>query len=199
MGSGDFVDAFLTLDGIKGECLDAEYKGKNVIEIDGFDLAGQTSTPGKQKKWVPRSTGGGIPPPPPMGGRGGGGGGEDDDDDSVPFTFGISKSVDTSSPALYMAYCKYAQRSDKSESIIKTGKLWMRHLGNKGGVEYLTWEFTELHVISFSWKCGNDGIPTEDVDFTFATCRFTYIPQDNTGESKSPISLGWDFKKCLPK
>lgn len=200
--SGDFIDAFLLLDGIKGECLDADHAGEGVIEIDEFSLSGDA--PGHKKKKKPAKTpstfgrpeGGrfGNVPPPPVPDD------DDDDEDSIPFKFDVTKGVDSSSPALYLAYCKFAQRNDKTESVFKTGKLWMRRAGGSTGhIDFLVWEFTNLHITSFEWKCGGDGIPSEEIRFTFATCRVIYTPQELTGQAKTAIPAGWDFIKCVPK
>ncbi len=153
-------DAFLKVDGIDGESQDDKHK--NEIDIDGFGFGeSQSGT---------------------MGGGGGGGAGK-----VLMQDFHFSKSVDKSSPKLFLA-CANGEHIPKAVLTVRKA--------GKEQQEFYKVTFTDVLVSSFSTSGSAHGgaIPSESISFNFAKIEWEYKPQAKDGTLGGAIKAGWDVK-----
>jgi len=163
-------DAFLKLDGIKGESADSKHKG----EIDLMSFSWGLEQSGVQ------ATGGG-------GGAG-----------KVRFLdFQISKKTDASSPLLMLNCANGAHIPTAAFTVRKAGGTQLEYLKIKmtdvlissykpAGADLPTGELTP--------DLTNE-IPQERVTLNFAKIEFQYQPQGADGKAQGgPVIAGWDVK-----
>jgi type VI secretion system secreted protein Hcp len=182
-------DAFLKLDGIKGESTDAKHKGE--IDIMSFSFgASQTGT---------QATGGG------------GGAGKVHIHD-IHFT----KKVDASSPLLFLNCANGAHIKEANIVVRKAGGAQLEYLKVKltdvlvSSVKpHGQAEQNEVYVDRTGKRIGGyapdttpgavhsygDEIPVEDLTLNFSKIEYSYQPQGANGQAQGgPILAGWDVK-----
>lgn len=212
------IDAFLKIKGIKGECIDAVYKTKGVIQVLDCTVNGDSAPEGEDEEdegevigqaagrtagWVDEETGflkeGPLgppqvdpePPPEPEP--------KPKPERKWPFTFDITKFSDTATPALFTKFCQYKVLTKENEnaggSFIESAKLWVRKSANGKAFVYFTWEFRKLQVTNFYWSSNSDGTIKETVSFRFSSCQLSYTPQAVTGDKAAePLFSPWDLE-----
>ena len=170
-------DAFLKLDGIKGESADHKHKG----EIDVMSFSWGAAQTGVQ------ATGGG-------GGAG-----------KVHFQdFHITKKTDASSPLLMLNCADGAHIKEASFVIRKAGGEQLEYLKIKltdvliSSYKPSGSEGILIGLLQPAAQGGNksgDEIPMEQVTLNFAKIEFTYQPQGADGKAQGgPVMAGWDVK-----
>jgi len=186
-------DAFLKLDGIKGESLDQVHKG----EIDVLSFHFGVSQRGTQH------------------GGGGGGAGKSSIQD-----FHITKKVDSASPLLFVNCATGTHLKEANFVVRKAGGSQLEYLKIKlsdvlisNVTPHGSAEQNELFNKNKIGLAGvghvppgydnspgavhtyGDEIPLEDVSLNFARIDITYQPQGMTGQaSGGPIVAGYDVK-----
>ena len=190
-------DAFIKIDGIKGESVDAKHKDEIVLESFNWGVAnagaGYAGSAG-------RATG-----------------------KSSPSDFSVIKKVDKSSPDLFAACASgkhtptmlvtIRKASPSDFSIVKkidksspdlfaacaSGKhtkvmtVTVRKAGGKP-LEYLVYKFSDVMVTSYQAGGSSQGdLPVETVSFNYAKVEIKYVPQDSKGAGMSPVGTGYDF------
>jgi type VI secretion system secreted protein Hcp len=175
-------DAFLKIDGIKGESTDKEHKDE--IDLISFSW-GETN--------AGRAFGGGG-----IGGGGGGGGAG-----RVTFQdFHFTHKVDKATPLLFFA-CASGQH-------IATATLTCRRPGSPGITaaapdapvpaprpgEFLIYVMTNVLVSSFSdaGVSADEDRPVESISLNFTQLQIEYTPQNADGANGTPITRGWDVR-----
>jgi type VI secretion system secreted protein Hcp len=182
-------DAFLKLDGIKGESVDAKHKGG--IDIKSFSFgASQTGTHGT--------------------GDGGGAGKVQIHD--MHFT----KKVDASSPLLFLNCATGTHIKEANFVVRKAGGIQLEYLKVKltdvlvSSVKpHGQAEQNEVYVDAAGRRVGGytpdktpgaihsygDEIPVEDLTLNFSKIEYSYQPQAADGKAQGgPILAGWDVK-----
>ena len=184
-------DAFLKLDGIKGESADAKHKGE--IDVMSFSFgASQTGTQG----------------------TGGGGGAGKVQIHDIHFT----KKVDASSPLLFLNCANGAHIKEANFVVRKAGGFQLEYLKVKltdvlvssikphGQGEQN--EIRGNHPQTGLWGAGQqaplqagavkswgDEVPVEDLTLNFSKIEYSYQPQAADGKAQGgPILAGWDVK-----
>ena len=178
-------DAFLKIEGIKGESADATHKGE--IDVLSFRWAAEQSV-SAEKTYLQHGH---------TTGSGGGVG-------KVKFfDFQITKKTDSAS-ALLLKACVAGQH-------IKSMNFVVRKAGGTQ-LEYLKVNLTDVLVSRFKPIAAHftppdlaetdrflppgDEIPEEDVAFNFAKVEFQYQPQDDRGQAQGGrVIMGWDLKQ----
>ena len=174
-------DAFLKLDGIKGESADAKHKG----EIDIMSFSWGVSQTGVQ------ATGGG-------GGAG-----------KVSFQdLHIVKKTDASSPLLMLNCANGAHIKEGNFVVRKAGGTQLEYLkikltdvlissykphGMEAGDD---WEDKDTPAAD-DWLAAGlaDAIPSEQFSLNFAKIEYNYQPQGADGKAQGgPVLAGWDVK-----
>jgi type VI secretion system secreted protein Hcp len=169
-------DAFLKLDGIKGESADAKHKGE--IDIMSFS-------------WGASQTG--------VSATGGGGGAG-----KVKFhDFQITKKTDASSPLLFLNCANGAHIKEANFVVRKAGGTQLEYLKIKltdvlissykpAGAET---ELIGLLQPAEQAPAGSE-IPSEEVTLNFAKIEFSYQQQGADGKAQGgPILAGWNVKQ----
>jgi type VI secretion system secreted protein Hcp len=170
-------DAFLKLDGIKGESADAKHKG----EIDIMSFSWGMSQTGVS------ATGGG------------GGAGKVHVHD-----FQITKKTDASSPLLMLNCASGAHIKEANFVVRKAGGEQLEYLKIKL-TDVLVSSYkpsgAESQLIGLLLPAvdtadkSSDEIPMENVTLNFAKVEFSYQPQGADGKAQGgPILAGWDVK-----
>jgi type VI secretion system secreted protein Hcp len=175
-------DAFLKIDGIKGESQDSKHKGE--IDIMSFSWgATQAGTYG---------TGGG------------GGAGKVSVQD-----FLIVKKVDCSTPLLFLNCANGAHIKEANFVVRKAGGTQLEYLKYKFSdvlISGVKPHGEAAHVVSprdvatgqasgRRYETGGDEIPLEEVTLNFAKVEISYQPQSSTGAAQGgPVLAGWDVK-----
>jgi len=181
-------DAFLKLDGIKGESADAKHKGE--IDVESFS-------------WGVSQTG--------VSATGGGGGAGK----VQVHDFTIIKKTDASSPLLMLNCANGAHIKEATFTVRKAGGEQLEYLKikltdvlvsshkSKGGAR-VSLGFTFATI--FTTRIGSepkpdlahqsgDEIPLEQITLNFAKIEFSYQPQGADGKAQGgPILAGWDVK-----
>jgi len=169
-------DAFLKLDGIKGESADAKHKG----EIDVMSFS-----------WGMAQTG--------VHGTGGGGGAGK----VAVHDFSITKKTDASSPLLMLNCANGAHIKEANFVVRKAGGTQLEFLKIKL-TDVLVSSYKPasdssligllLPAVSTADK-SSDEIPMEQVTLNFAKVEFSYQAQGADGKAQGgPILAGWDVK-----
>jgi type VI secretion system secreted protein Hcp len=169
-------DAFLKLDGIKGESADAKHKGE--IDIMSFS-------------WGAAQTG--------VSATGGGGGAG-----KVKFhDFQITKKTDAASPLLFLNCANGAHIKEANFVVRKAGGEQLEYLKIKL-TDVLISSYkpagTESALIGLlqpaaQAPAAGDEIPMEEVTLNFAKVEFSYQPQGADGKAQGgPILAGWNVK-----
>ena len=162
-------DAFLKIDGIKGESADDKHKGE--IDIMSFSWgASQTGV---------SATGGG------------GGAGKVHVHDFV-----ITKKTDQSSPLLFLNCANGAHIKEANFVVRKAGGTQLEYLKIKL-TDILISSFKPHGSGADTQHAGTvgDEIPSEEVSFNFSKVEFSYQPQGADGKAQGgPILAGWDIK-----
>ena len=169
-------DAFLKIDGIKGESADSKHKGEIDIESFswGMDQAGVSAT------------------------GGGGGAGKVNVHD-----FSITKKTDAASPLLFLNCANGAHIKEANFVVRKAGGEQLEYLKIKL-TDILVSSYKPasdneligllLPAVQASGQ-SNSQIPSEQVTFNFAKVEFAYQPQGADGKAQGgPILAGWDVK-----
>jgi type VI secretion system secreted protein Hcp len=169
-------DAFLKIDGIKGESADAKHKG----EIDIMNFSWGMSQTGVS------ATGGG------------GGAGKVQMHD-----FSITKKTDASSPLLLLNCANGAHIKEVNFVVRKAGGEQLEYLKIKL-TDVLVSSYkpgSESALIGLLVPAvqtaapAGDEIPSEQVSLNFAKIEFSYQPQGADGKAQGgPILAGWDVK-----
>jgi len=176
-------DAFLKLDGIKGESADSKHKG----EIDVMSFSWGASQGGSQ------ATGGG-------GGTG-----------KVRFSdFSIIKKTDASSPLLMLNCANGSHIKEATFTVRKAGGKQLEYLkikltdllvskyqpaGSEGILIGLLLPAVRQGVENPNSSQPGDSIPVEHVTFNFSKVEMQYQPQGADGSAQGgPIIAGWDVK-----
>jgi type VI secretion system secreted protein Hcp len=195
-------DAFLKLDGIKGESADAKHKGE--IDIASFS-------------WGMSQTG--------VSATGGGGGAGKVKVHDISFV----KKTDAASPLLFLNCANGAHIKEANFVVRKAGGEQLEYLkikltdvlvssykphgsitGNSltDGNEAYDWiksrnQLSATNTAADDWAVSNaaapasgrDEIPTEFFSLNFAKIEFTYQPQGADGKAQGgPVLAGWDVK-----
>ena len=169
-------DAFLKLDGIKGESADAKHKGE--IDIMSFS-------------WGMAQTG--------VSATGGGGGAGK----VKVHDFQITKKTDASSPLLMLNCANGAHIKEANFVVRKAGGEQLEYLKIKL-TDVLISSYKPasessligllLPAVSTADK-SSDEIPMESVTLNFAKVEYSYQPQGADGKAQGgPILAGWDVK-----
>ena len=168
-------DAFLKLEGIKGESADAKHKG----EIDVMSFSWGMSQTGVQAS------------------GGGGGAGKVKVHDIV-----ITKKTDASSPLLMLNCANGAHIKEANFVVRKAGGEQLEYLKIKL-TDVLVSSYkphaSSINTTADDWEAlttaGHDEIPTEQISLNFAKVEFCYQPQGADGKAQGgPIMAGWDVK-----
>ncbi len=161
-------DAFLKIDGIKGESADDKHKGE--IDILSFS-------------WGVAQTG--------VSATGGGGGaGKVHIQDFV-----ITKKTDMSSPLLFLSCATGAHIKEANFVVRKAGGTQMEFLKIK--LTDLLISNYKPHGACETNAAGVtlDAIPTEEISINFSKVEYSYQPQGPDGKAQGgPIMAGWDVK-----
>jgi type VI secretion system secreted protein Hcp len=166
-------DAFLKLDGIKGESADAKHKGE--IDIMSFS-------------WGMSQTG--------VSATGGGGGAGKVSVHDISFM----KKTDASSPLLMLNCASGAHIKEANFVVRKAGGEQLEYLKIKL-TDVLVSSY-KPHGLSAAddWETpaatsAADEIPMEHVSLNFAKVEYSYQPQGADGKAQGgPILAGWDVK-----
>jgi type VI secretion system secreted protein Hcp len=168
-------DAFLKLDGIKGESADAKHKGE--IDIMSFS-------------WGMAQTG--------VSATGGGGGAGK----VHVHDFQITKQTDAASPLLFLNCASGAHIKEANFVVRKAGGEQLEYLKIKL-TDVLVSSYkpngadSELIGLLQPPADGHKGseIPAEQITLNFAKIEFQYQPQGADGKAQGgPIMAGWDVK-----
>ena len=176
-------DAFLKLDGIKGESADAKHKGE--IDIESFS-------------WGMSQTG--------VSATGGGGGAGKVHVHDISFV----KKTDASSPLLFLNCANGAHIKEANFVVRKAGGEQLEYLKIKltdvlissykphgALVEADDWTQTAgtAGMADGSVAPAPNEIPTDQFSLNFAKVEFSYQPQGADGKAQGgPIMAGWDVK-----
>jgi type VI secretion system Hcp family effector len=105
--------------------------------------------------------------------------------------FKVSKHIDKASPDLFLACCK--------KNMIAWAIISVRETGELNRKPYLVLEFTNLHVVSFSWDLSpgeaaeaESAAAMETVEFDYETILIKYARQDLSGEHRVVKMKGWN-------
>jgi len=166
-------DAFLKIDGIKGESADAKHKGE--IDILSFS-------------WGMAQTG--------VSATGGGGGAGKV---SV-HDFSVTKKTDASSPLLFLHCANGAHIKEANFVVRKAGGEQLEYLKVKL-TDVLVSSYKPNALIGLLVPAvetadqSSDEIPMEHVTLNFAKIEFSYQTQGADGKAQGgPILAGWDVK-----
>jgi len=179
-------DAFLKLDGIKGESADHKHKGE--IDIESFS-------------WGMSQTG--------VSATGGGGGAGKVKVHDISF----SKRTDSSSPLLFLNCANGAHIKEANFVVRKAGGEQLEYLKIKlTDVLVSSYKPHGAHTAADDWEARAAGgqttgmadgsvvpapseIPTDQFSLNFAKIEFQYQPQGADGKAQGgPIMAGWDVK-----
>lgn len=153
----DKVNAFLAIDGIEGESTDASHP--KTIEIESWSF-GET-----QSSTI----------------SGGGGGAGKVSMQDLHF---VTKTVDKSSPKLFLA--------GATGEHIKDATLYVRKAGSSA--DYLKITLTDVLVSSYqTGGSGGNEIPTESVSLNFAKIQISYTGMDAEGKLLPAVNVGYDI------
>jgi type VI protein secretion system component Hcp len=182
------VDAFLILEDIEGESLDAVFKGSIEIAKFNFDAVSGVEEHVRSPETAQARRGAvqleGL--------------------DS--FTFSIEKEMDKTSPKLFLNYCQSMGKGKGAP--FKTATVYLCLAGverkkgkNKEDVAWVTIEFTTLSVSQYGIRLDTEmNIPDENITFRFETYKITYRPQlESGGLDKARPALGFNFGFGEPK
>jgi type VI secretion system secreted protein Hcp len=169
-------DAFLKLDGIKGESVD--HKHKDEIDLVSFSW-GETNA--------------GVR----FGGGGGGAG-------RVAFQdFHFTHKVDKATPLLFFA-CASGQhipsatltcRRPSAQGAAAPGAA--AAVPAPGPGEFLIFQMSNVMITSFTDAgiSADEDRPTESISFSFQSVQIEYTPQNADGANGAPITRGWDVRR----
>ena len=170
-------DAFLKLDGIKGESRDQKHKDE--IELVSFSW-GETNA--------------GVR----FGGGGGGAG-------RVTFQdFHFTHRVDKATPLLVFA-CASGQHIANATLTCRRPSAQggegaaaaAAAVPAPGPGEFLIYQMTNVLITSFAdaGVSADEDRPIESISFNFQALQIEYTPQNADGASGSPITRGWDVRR----
>jgi type VI protein secretion system component Hcp len=185
-GSVAELDAYMILKDdagvvVPGETTDNEMSKLGAIAITSFTLKGEFSDTSMDEPSEQKST-------PRLNDK---------------LTLSVSKSLDSSSPALMIAYCYQLQTDLKERKPFKELTIIMRKAGDVRRVAtsqtpYVKLIFEKVYLTSYS--CGgehssNKDMPTENLGFRFKGVSMEYWPQMATGRllSSSKKTMNWNF------
>jgi type VI protein secretion system component Hcp len=205
----DNVDIFLKMTGpdqkqIQGESKDAHFRG--LVEIEDFELSARSMEKyhaAKEKERREEDDGGGEVDRPMLEKAKSRNFAQSqielksaDDDEESAFTLKVTKEMDYVSSDLAQSYSSnLAGLRQKFPKIV----MYVRKRGSENFV-YLTFTFKDCYVVNYHLSLSGGGkdatsIPVETVEFTFSGCAMEYRAQTETGGTRAPKTVGWDFKK----
>jgi type VI secretion system secreted protein Hcp len=161
-------DAFLKIDGIKGESADDKHKG----EIDVLSFSWGAAQSGVSSS------------------GGGGGAGKVHIHD-----FTITKKTDSSSPLLFLNCANGSHIKEVNFVVRKAGGTQLEYLKMK--LTDVLISSYKPHGSGAPNTAGvlSDEIPSEEVSLNFAKVEYSYQPQGSDGKAQGgPILAGWDVK-----
>jgi type VI secretion system secreted protein Hcp len=102
-------------------------------------------------------------------------------------SFSFMKKTDASSAEMFQAMCVGDHFPKAKLTMYKSG-------GKSGAVDYLVFEFEEVYVDSIMWSGaeGGDGVPMENVEFSFGKAIITYNEQNPDGTKGGAHVGSWD-------
>jgi len=167
-------DAFLKIDGIKGESADAKHKGE--IDIESFS-------------WGMTQTG--------VSATGGGGGAGKVHVHDISFF----KKTDASSPLLMLNCANGAHIKEATFVVRKAGGEQLEYLKIKLTDVLVSSYKPHGNPVADDWEAGpaavtvTNEIPSEHFSLNFAKVEYSYQPQGADGKAQGgPILAGWDVK-----
>ncbi|MGD2120803.1 MAG: type VI secretion system tube protein Hcp [Gemmatimonadota bacterium] len=109
-------------------------------------------------------------------------------------SFNFMKKTDASSADLFKHCCSGKHFPTATLTLYKAG-------GDGGALDYLIYEFEEVYVDAINWsgsEGGGDGIPLEQVSFSFGKVVVTYNQQDEKGAKAGSFMGSWDVRTKTP-
>ena len=186
------LDAFLTFQDTQagtpaGETRDETFKEAGAMEINSFelkplkkdstfglDLAEDDGDDGKQKKKKQK---------------------KNKHAGKHSFTASFDKELDSASPDLLIAYCRYLASPEKCKSI-KQVHVSVRKAGAGRRLVFLEFLLKEVYVISYKLSADDGGKPPkEDIELGFEYCQIIYRPQKPDGTLGRDKGADYDFRK----
>jgi type VI protein secretion system component Hcp len=192
------IDAYMILEAkglanlsdgpIPGETSDKEMAEKKAIEISTFSISGQLAD-GRLEKKPDKDKKSSKKPPPRLNDK---------------LVLSVSKNLDSSSPALMIAYCSHLSTDMREAKPFPSLKIFVRKtgdiVGGRAQAQYLRLSFEQVYLMSYT--CGgshesNKDRPTEKLEFLFKAVGMDYWPQDTQGRLSSGIAprntMRWNF------
>jgi type VI protein secretion system component Hcp len=183
------LDGFLELlnggkAAVEGENLDATFKEKHALNIQGFTLSSESASARRKQAQQGTDEGDGelhaVSPAAT--------------DRAFALNFEVTREVDLASPALFRAYCVRAFLDARARPF-DLAKVTLRKASSGKPLEYLVLQFTKVHVASYELDGGTgDKPPTETVSFTFRTCSLLYRPQKGGTGTAAARQTAWNFE-----
>lgn len=154
---------------MKGETQDEEYKKLKAFEILSFELGAENVI-----------NIGSV--------TGGGGAGK-----AIFKEFTVTKKTDTASPQLFFALCTGQHLIDTFVDLRRSGS---GTAVKKSGLVFMKFEMRLVMVQDISWS-GSDGddVCEETVIFQFGAIAISYTPQDKEGKEKTKLQTMWSRVK----
>jgi type VI protein secretion system component Hcp len=165
---------------VEGEALDAKFAG--TIALDSFEMKSEDA--GNRSKPETGNNG--------QAGQGANNTGQTKGKAKYPVTFKVTKPVDNSSPALYLAYCLHSDQEDANDKPFKLVRVTLRKADSSRALSYLVIDFAEAFVTSYSLETDSEKLPSESVKFTCKKCCVSYRTQRLQGGGRDNFG-GWDF------
>jgi len=107
-------------------------------------------------------------------------------------TFSFFKHTDASSAELFKHCCAGKHFPTAKVTMYKAG-------GDGGALDYLIFEFEEVYVDHIQWSGSEgEGIPVEEVAFSFGKVVVTYNQQDAEGAKAGSFMGSWDVRTGQP-
>lgn len=113
----------------------------------------------------------------------------------APISFKVDKLIDSSSPALLKAYqLMFSKLVNRELPPFSKATVTLRKVGMDKPIEYATFMFAKVVLVSFSMSVKDDGTTSESLTFRFQSCAVSYAPQDDSGgKVASREQKGWNF------
>jgi type VI protein secretion system component Hcp len=176
-------DAYMKLDGIRGETKDDFESGWAAFEISSLSFS-----------HTPDDSESGNTPSQPNGKAQPATSGRSSPANKGPSmaSFSITKGLDYASPNLIRRCC--------DRQPFDWGIVYFREMGDPGRIPYLVLEFTKLHIKDFKWELdpaagGEEAAKVETISFDFETLLIKYAKQLPSGEHDAAHLGMWNFKK----
>jgi len=103
----------------------------------------------------------------------------------------VVMTVSRASPQLFLA-CAEGR-------LIKTAVLTCRKAGGRDQRDFLRYTLSDVLVSSYQTNGqAEDGLPVDQLSFTYAQVKVEYWPQKVDGSLGAPVTAGWDLKTNRP-